>query len=262
MPSLLMNIDPELWIVVPFVFFVIATLYAAVGFGGGSSYLALLSLLGVSFFFMRTNALLCNLIVVSGSSVLFYKNKLISFKEIFPFIITSIPMTFVGAILRLEETLFFIILGITLIASALALFWQTFSTKNETEIAIQYPTYFNYVLGGAIGLLSGLVGIGGGVFLAPILNHLKWGKPIKIAGLTAFFIFANSISGLIGLAAKNTLEVSYTLTLPLLLAVFLGGQLGVRYSIKKNSSKFIKIFTGILVFIVGIRIFVLKGLLA
>ena len=64
MPSLLMNIDPELWIVVPFVFFVIATLYAAVGFGGGSSYLALLSLLGVSFFFMRTNALLCNLIVV------------------------------------------------------------------------------------------------------------------------------------------------------------------------------------------------------
>jgi len=156
-----MNIDPELWIVVSFVFFVIATLYAAVGFGGGSSYLALLSLLGVSFFFMRTNALLCNLIVVSGSSVLFYKNKLISFKEIFPFIITSIPMTFVGAILRLEETLFFIILGITLIASALALFWQTFSTKNETETAIQYPTYFNYVLGGAIGLLSGLVGIGG-----------------------------------------------------------------------------------------------------
>ena len=153
-----MNIDPELWIVVSFVFFVIATLYAAVGFGGGSSYLALLSLLGVSFFFMRTNALLCNLIVVSGSSVLFYKNKLISFKEIFPFIITSIPMTFVGAILRLEETLFFIILGITLIASTLALFWQTFSTNNETETAIQYPTYFNYVLGSAIGLLAALGG--------------------------------------------------------------------------------------------------------
>ena len=102
-----MNIDPTQWVALVLFFFLIATLYSSVGFGGGSSYLALLSLMGFSFFFIRTNALLCNLIVVSGSSVLFYKNKLIHFKDIFPFVVTSIPLTFLGSLLKLEETLFF-----------------------------------------------------------------------------------------------------------------------------------------------------------
>lgn len=256
-----MTIDPSLWILIILFFFVIAAIYAAVGFGGGSSYLALLSLLGFSFFFIRTNALLCNLFVVSVSSFLFYKNKIISFKDVLPFIVASIPMTFIGAVLKLDETVFFVLLAATLIISSFFLLWQTLFNKNENEKVTKYPFYISYVLGASIGILSGLVGIGGGVFLAPILNHLKWEKPIKIAGLTAFFILANSISGLMGLVINKTFEYSFLTTIPLLFAVFIGGQIGVRFSIKKNNSKWIKIFTGILVLIVGVRILFLKGLM-
>jgi len=254
-----MTIDPPLWILVVLLFFIIAAIYSAAGFGGGSSYLAVLSLLGFSFFFIRTNALLCNLIVVSASSFLFYKNKIVSFKEVLPFIVASVPMTFIGAILKLDESIFFVLLAFTLIGSSFSLLWQTFLNKKEDEKIVKYPYYINFILGASIGILSGLVGIGGGVFLAPILNHLKWGKPIKIAGLTAFFILANSISGLFGLVINKTFEYSFFSTIPLLFAVFIGGQIGVRYSIKRNNSKWIKVFTGILVFIVGIRILFLRG---
>ena len=118
----------------------------------------------------------------------------------------------------------------------------------------------SYLIGAGIGLLSGIVGIGGGIFLAPILHHLRWGKPIKIAALAAFFILANSISGLAGLYIADTLEVSWPTTFVLLLAVVLGGQLGVRFSLKKASPKTIKIGTAILVLIVGLRILLIKGL--
>jgi uncharacterized membrane protein YfcA len=254
-----MNIDPTQWVALVLFFFLIATLYSSVGFGGGSSYLALLSLMGFSFFFIRTNALLCNLIVVSGSSVLFYTNKLIHFKDIFPFVVASIPLTFLGSLLKLEETLFFILLALTLIGSSLSLFWQTFFLKNQNPQEKKIPLYLNYIIGGAIGFLSGLVGIGGGVFLAPLLLHLRWGKPIKIAALTAFFILVNSLSGLLGLVLNNTFDFSFSITLPLLIAVFIGGQLGVRISIRKGSSIWIKTLTGILVLSVGIRILITQG---
>lgn len=254
-----MTIDPSLWILVVLFFVIIAAIYSAVGFGGGSSYLAILSLLGFSFFFIRTNALLCNLVVVSASSFLFYKNNIISFKDVLPFIVASVPMTFIGASLRLDESIFFVLLAFTLIGSSFFLLWQTFLNKKDNEKIIEYPYYISYILGASIGVLSGLVGIGGGVFLAPILNHLKWGRPMKIAGLTAFFILANSISGLLGLVINKTFEYSLFSTIPLLFAVFIGGQIGVRYSIKRNNSKWIKVFTAVLVLIVGIRILFLRG---
>ena len=128
-----MTIDPSLWILVVLFFVIIAAIYSAVGFGGGSSYLAILSLLGFSFFFIRTNALLCNLVVVSASSFLFYKNKIISFKDVLPFIVASIPMTFIGASLRLDESIFFVLLAITLIGSSFSLLWQTFLNKKENQ---------------------------------------------------------------------------------------------------------------------------------
>ncbi|MBT8313093.1 MAG: sulfite exporter TauE/SafE family protein [Maribacter sp.] len=240
-------------------FFVIATLYSSVGFGGGSSYLAFLTLFLVSFFTIRSLALVCNLVVVSGSTYLYFKHGHSRFKDFLPFIVTSVPMAFLGATFRLKEEVFFIILGAALIISSIFLIWQTAGIK-LTEPTKTYPRYLSYLIGGTIGLLSGLVGIGGGIFLAPVLNHINWDSSVKIAALASFFILVNSISGLSGLILAGTLELPWIETLVLGITVLIGGQLGVRLSLKKFSAKGIKRITAILVFVVGVRVLLVNGI--
>jgi len=238
---------------------VIATLYSSVGFGGGSSYLAFLTLFLVSFFTIRSLALVCNLVVVSGSTYLYFKHGHSRFKDFLPFIVTSVPMAFLGATFRLKEEVFFIILGAALIISSIFLIWQTAGIK-LTEPTKTYPKYLSYLIGGSIGLLSGLVGIGGGIFLAPVLNHINWDSSVKIAALASFFILVNSISGLSGLILAGTLELPWIETLVLGITVLIGGQLGVRLSLKKFSAKGIKRITAILVFVVGARVLLVNGI--
>ncbi|RNC90044.1 MAG: sulfite exporter TauE/SafE family protein [Allomuricauda sp.] len=240
-------------------FFVIALLYSSVGFGGGSSYLAILSLALASFFLIRSSALLCNLMVVSGSCILYYKKGHLLFKKFLPFIVTSIPLAFLGASISLRENVFFIILGAVLIFSAIVLVVQTFQLKSKYTLK-SYPSYMPYLIGGGIGLLSGLVGIGGGIFLAPILNYLKWEKPIVIAALASFFILTNSLSGVFGLLNTGTFELPMPEILYLLLAVFLGGQIGVRISLGKFSGRTIRLMTAVLIGIAGVRVLLNNGL--
>ncbi len=240
-------------------FFIVALLYAAVGFGGGSSYLALLTLLLTSFFVIRSTALLCNLMVVSGSCYLFYRKGHLKIKKFLPFILASVPMAFLGASFRLKERVFFIILGISLIIAALALIIQTLNLKSKYN-TVTYPLYLPYILGAGIGFLSGLVGIGGGIFLAPILNQMKWDKPITIAALASFFILVNSISGIGGLVTGGTFELFWPEIIGLLAAVLIGGQLGVRLSLSRISAKGIRLLTALLVLFVGVRVLLDNGL--
>jgi len=254
-----MSLDPTLYGLVVLAFFVVATLYSAVGFGGGSSYLAILALVLVSFFAIRTTALLCNLVVVTGSCLIYYRQGHLQIKKFLPFIITSVPMAFLGASFHLDIRVFFILLALALIVSALALIYQTPKLRTDHSLK-KYPGHIPYLLGAGIGLLSGLVGIGGGIFLAPVLNHMKWEKPIVIAALASFFILVNSISGLGGLWLGGTFELLWPEVLGLLFAVLLGGQLGVRLTLGKLSAKRIRILTGLLVLLVGIRVLLKYGL--
>ncbi|MGW9686249.1 sulfite exporter TauE/SafE family protein [Flagellimonas sp. 2504JD1-5] len=254
-----MSIAPGDFILLLISFFIVATLYSAVGFGGGSSYLAILALVVTSFLTIRSTALLCNLTVVTGSCVLFYKSGHLNFKKFLPFVITSIPLAFLGASFQLKEHSFFIILALALIVSAIALIYQTMVLKPNYTLK-KYPNYLSYLLGGAIGLLSGLVGIGGGIFLAPVLNHMKWDKPIVIAALASFFILVNSISGLGGLFWSGSFQIFWPEIVGLLLAVLLGGQLGVRISLGKLSANRIRLITALLVLFVGIRVLIKNGL--
>lgn len=247
------------FVLLAMVFFCIAFLYSSVGFGGGSSYLAVLAIFLTSFFSIRSTALICNLVVVSGSCILFYKAGHFNLRKFLPFVITSIPMAFLGAFFRLKEQLFFIILGITLLLVAIALVIQTMNLKSHIDLR-EYPKWFSYGIGGAVGFLSGLVGIGGGIFLAPVLNYLKWDKPIQIAALASFFILVNSISGVFGLVAGGTFQVFWPEIVVLIIVVAIGGQLGVRLTLFKIPPKGLRLVTAFLIFFIGIRVVVSNGL--
>lgn len=248
--------SPDTLILLGAAFFFIALMYSSVGFGGGSSYLALLSLVLGEFYVIRTLALLCNLTVVTGSSWLYFRKGLLNIRSALPLVLSSIPMAFLGASFRLQENQFFVLLGLALLISSFALAWQSLREQEIRLTVKKFPYWMNFLLGGGIGLLSGLVGIGGGIFLSPILNHLRWDIPVRIAALASFFIWVNSLSGLFGLYTQGTFQWNWTEGLVLLLCVLLGGQLGSRLSANKLTGKTIKLLTALLVFVVSIRILI------
>lgn len=239
-------------------FFIIAILYAAVGFGGGSTYNALLVLNGTDYRILPTIALACNIIVVSGGLWRFSKTGLVAPKAFMPFMLASIPAAWIGGRLPISETLFIVLLGMSLLLSGLRLLWQrdvvvTPSEKRPTPLSI------SICVGAGIGLISGLVGIGGGIFLAPILYALRWDTPHKIAAACSLFILVNSISGLTGQIMKLSgddllgLAVPYW---PLLIAVFLGGQIGSWLASKRLEPLILKRLTALLILYVAIRLIV------
>jgi uncharacterized protein len=241
-------------------FFTIAAVYASAGFGGGSSYLAVMALYGISMTTMRPTSLLCNIIVVIGGTYIFWKNGYLNFKKIIPLSIASIPMAFLGGLMPLKEQTFFILLGISLVIAALLMFFQQYfkqlseglKPSDSYSDTIQSPI-LNPIIGGAIGFLSGMVGIGGGIFLSPILNLLKWDTPKNIAATASFFILVNSISGLIGQLSKNP-HIDWAFTLPLMIAVLVGGQLGSRFSALKLNQNWVRQVTAAIVLYAGINI--------
>lgn len=246
-----------------FFFLGIAFVYASVGFGGGSSYLALLALYGLPFKELRLIALLCNIIVVTGGVYIYFKNRQVDLKKIVPFVLLSIPLAYLGAIVRISQALFFVILGCSLVVAAILLWIRTDSkmpAQNETYTKNSFIK--NGTLGGAIGFLSGLVGIGGGIFLSPLLNLMKWDTAKKIAATASVFILVNSLSGIAGQLSQPPENLNLQRILLLCLAVLAGGQLGSRTAIKFNPLV-IKRMTALLVFLAGVNVLIknLPGLL-
>ncbi|MGE8431623.1 sulfite exporter TauE/SafE family protein [Chryseobacterium joostei] len=237
-------------------FLIIAFVYSSVGFGGGSSYLAVLAMYSLPYQEIRLTALICNVIVVVGGVYIYIKNKQVDWKKILPITLVSVPMAYLGATLKISQETFFLILGITLIIAAILL-WVRTEVKSEEKSteASKQSILRNSFLGGGIGFLSGLVGIGGGIFLSPLLNLLKWDTPRKIAATSSVFILVNSISGIFGQLSKLSVDMDYFRILSLCLAVLIGGQIGSRMSLKWNPL-IIKRMTAVLVLVAGINILI------
>jgi uncharacterized protein len=238
-----------------FFFLVIAFVYASVGFGGGSSYLAILAVYALPFKEIRLIALLCNIIVVTGGTVIFIKNKQTDWKKIIPVAIISVPLAFLGARMKISQDTFFVILGCSLLAAAVMLWIKTKRSDLESvPTETRYAFLKDGLLGGAIGFLSGMVGIGGGIFLSPILNLMKWDTPKKIAATASVFILVNSISGIAGQVSAFSEGISFTRIVLLCVAVFIGGQLGSRMGATKFNPLVIKRVTALLVFFAGVEV--------
>lgn len=242
--------------VLPFVFFLVALFYSSVGFGGGSSYLAILSLFIADFYEIRSTALLLNICVVSIGTLIFIRKRAFSFKEFWPFLLLSIPMAYLGAQLRLTQQVFFLILGTSLILAGGFMILKFVNYKLKSK---QISLSKKLSLGGSVGFLAGMSGIGGGIYLSPILNLLGWKNPRIIASLASLFILVNSVSGLIGLSIAGTFRVNPSLILQLALAVILGGSIGSYLTNEKFNVQIIGNITAVLVIYVGLRLVMLHA---
>lgn len=235
-------------------FLAISFVYASVGFGGGSSYLAVLALYAFPFKELRLIALICNIIVVTGGVYIYVKSDQVNWKKIIPFVLLSIPMAYLGAVMRISEDTFFIILGCSLIIAAVLLWIKTNAERASNIQKVRKNGFLkNGILGGSIGFLSGMVGIGGGIFLSPVLNLMKWDISKKIAATASVFILVNSVSGIAGQLTALPANINHTRIILLCLAVFIGGQAGSRLAIKFNPVV-IRRVTAVLVFCAGVEV--------
>ncbi|WP_284651878.1 sulfite exporter TauE/SafE family protein [Flavobacterium terrisoli] len=210
---------------------VVAFLYASVGHGGASGYLALMSLFAFPVTFMKPTALVLNILVSGISFYFYYRQKEFNWKFFYPFAITSIPFSFLGGMVNIETHWYKIILG-TVLLFAVARLLGLFGKGQKELKPINLPMAL--VIGAIIGFLSGLIGIGGGIILSPVLLLLGWATMKQTAAVSALFIFVNSISGLFGFASQGgTLPVSSTL---LIAVVLIGGIVGGYYGSKKMNT--------------------------
>jgi len=224
-----------------------------VGFGGGSTYLALLLIWGVPYQVFPIIALCCNIIVVSGNCFNYIKAGNINIKLLSPFLISSVPFAFIGGSLQLDKSFFEILLFIILTLTGLSLLLKFRSFDETKEVGNNIPKIISFLIGGSIGFVSGVIGIGGGIFLSPVLLLIKAGKTRHIATTASLFILINSISGLVGQSTKGFILNEIYNYWPLFLLVLIGGQLGNFLNIKILPTRVMILFTAGLVIFVSVR---------
>ena len=235
-------------------FLVTATLYSSVGFGGGSTYLALLLIWEVPYFIFPVIALSCNIIVVSGNCFNYIKAGNLNLKLLTPYLFGSIPLAYIGGSLLIEKNFFETLLFVVLIGAGILLLFNFKSYDDKESSYRKIPLPLSIFIGGLLGFISGVVGIGGGIFLSPILFLIRAGKPKHIVTAASLFILINSVFGIMGQLSKNnifseTLEYWY-----LLLAVLIGGQVGNFLNLKIFPTRILARVTACLVIFVALRI--------
>lgn len=247
--------------VLAFLFFMTALLYACIGFGGGSTYNALLVLNETEYRIIPLIALTCNIIVVSGGVWHFSRHKHIKIVQILPWVILSIPAAWLGGYIKIPETVFIGVLGCALLLSGIKMLWpekEAFSLRSQNRSALAGSPLIPPVIGASLGFLAGMTGIGGGIFLAPVLHLLRWSEPKNIAGICSLFILVNSLSGLIGQGMKlgstgllASAVGSYWYLLP---AVLIGGQIGSWLGSSRINVGAVKNLTALLILYVAVRL--------
>ena len=234
-------------------FLVTAILYSSVGFGGGSTYLALLLIWGIPYFVFPVIALSCNIIVVSGNCFNYIRAGNLNLKILFPYLVGSIPFAYIGGSLPIEKELFEILLFLILLVAGFLLLFNFKSYDDKDESYKKIPIFISILIGGLLGFISGIVGIGGGIFLSPILFLIRAGRPKHIVTTASLFILINSISGIIGQLTKNAVLAEIQNYWYLLFAVLIGGQIGNFLNLKIFSTRILTLITAFLVLFVAIR---------
>ena len=234
-------------------FLVTAILYSSVGFGGGSTYLALLLIWGVPYFIFPVIALLCNIIVVSGNCFNYIRAGNLNLKLLIPYLIGSIPLAYIGGSLPIEKPLFEILLFLVLAAAGILLLFNFKSYDDRKESYRKVSTLVSILIGAALGFISGVVGIGGGIFLSPILFLIRAGRPKNIITAASLFILINSISGIVGQLTKNAVLIEIPNYWYLLVTVLIGGQVGNFLNLKIFPTRILSLVTALLVIFVAIR---------
>jgi len=233
-------------------FALVALIYASVGFGGGSTYTALLGLWGVDYTLIPVIALLCNIIVVTGGSFRFVQAGLVKWPQVIPLLVVSAPLAFIGGLVPLKQWLFLMILGSALLLSAVALIAQPdkMAPRKLSKMKLLW-------ISGGVGLLAGFSGIGGGIFMAPVLHLIRWDNARRIAAFASLYILINSVTGLAGQIIKSgpqSLAGPTTDFWPLLIAVLVGGQFGSFLGMRLLTPRLLRTLTSLLVGYASIRL--------
>ncbi len=234
-------------------FFLTAILYSSVGFGGGSTYLALFLIWGVPFTIFPIIALGCNIIVVTGNCFNYIQAGNLNLKLLVPYLIGSIPFSFIGGSIPIEKQFFEILLFFVLLIAGFLLLINFNSYDDKQESYRNIPYFVSIIIGAILGFISGVVGIGGGIFLSPILFLLKVAKSKHIITAASLFILINSIFGIIGQLTKDIYFEEIYSYFNLLIVVFIGGQIGNYLNLKIFSTRVLALITSALVLFVAIR---------
>jgi len=235
-------------------FFLVAFLYSTVGHGGASGYLAVLSLFAFPTDERASTALLLNIIVAGIAFYYYYRSGFFSTKLTIPFLITSVPLAFIGGMIHVPKQIYGLLLTIALIAAALRLIIK-FESDTDGSLKYTLPSLrIALPTGGVLGLISGVVGVGGGIFLSPIILLLKWADPKFTAATSALFIVVNSVAGISGRIIDG--RFSTGTLLPFLVAAILGGFIGSMWGSRKFSNITLRRLLGIVLIIAAVKLLI------